>query len=442
MSDRAVATSEGRVTEFSGAAVPLSLKKNFAWTLMGNVVYAGCQWMMLMVMAKLGSPEQVGQFSLGLAVTAPVITFANLQLRGIQATDARREYTFGDYLTLRLITTTAAVAFIFGMAFIGHYQIETAHVIFWVGASEAADVLSDICYGLFQQEERMDRVSRSMLIKGPVSLVALTLGIYLTGKVSWGVAGLAVASAGMLFGYDMRVGRALLGARNSLGDFRPRWNGQVLSRLALTALPLGLVMSLISLNGNMPRYFLERVLGERDLGIFSAIAYLVVAGSTVVSALGQSASPRLAKHYAAGDAPGFRRLLLQLVGVGAGLGVGGVLFTWVLGKPLLTLLYKAEYGQHRDILVLSMVAAAIGFVGSFLGYGMTAARYFKAQLPLFAAVTVILAAACYWLVPAFGLRGAAMASIIGAFVQTLGSGVIVLVALRRLVDASQKGSAT
>jgi hypothetical protein len=48
----------------------LSLRKNFSWTFVGNVVYAACQWGILVALAKLGTPEMVGQFTLGLAVAA------------------------------------------------------------------------------------------------------------------------------------------------------------------------------------------------------------------------------------------------------------------------------------------------------------------------------------------------------------------------------------
>src|SRR5262245_13252375 len=69
-----------------------SLRTNFLWTLAGNVVYAGCQWGMLIVLAKLGTPAMVGEFSLGLAICAPIFMLSNLNLRGVQATDARGEY--------------------------------------------------------------------------------------------------------------------------------------------------------------------------------------------------------------------------------------------------------------------------------------------------------------------------------------------------------------
>ena len=48
---------------------PLTLRRNFSWTFAGNAVYAACQWGMLVVLAKLGSPEMIGQFTLGLAVS-------------------------------------------------------------------------------------------------------------------------------------------------------------------------------------------------------------------------------------------------------------------------------------------------------------------------------------------------------------------------------------
>jgi len=94
---------------------PLTLRRNFSWTFTGNLIYAACQWGMLVVLAKLGSPEMVGQFTLGLAVTAPVIMFTNLQLRGIQATDAKGDYVFSDYLGLRLIGTGLALLIIAGI---------------------------------------------------------------------------------------------------------------------------------------------------------------------------------------------------------------------------------------------------------------------------------------------------------------------------------------
>ncbi len=421
---------------------PLTLRRNFSWTFTGNLIYAASQWGMLVVLAKLGSPEMVGQFTLGLAVTAPVIMFTNLQLRGVQATDAKGDYVFSDYLGLRLIGTGLALLIIAGITLKAGYRLETSLVILTIAVAKAFESITDVFNGLIQQHERMDRIAIALMIKGPLSLLLLAIGVSVTGSVVGGAIGLAIAWGLVLFGWDIRNGRLLLKnsshgiaeadllvadaeRANSQNPLYPRWHRKTLVKLVWLALPLGFVMMLISLNTNIPRYFIERYLGERELGIFAAMSYLMVVGQMVVSALAESASPRLAKYYAAGNSTAFRTLLLKLVGVGLMLGAGGVFVAVVAGKPILTLLYTPEYAERADLFAWLMVAAGMGYVSSFLGYGMTAARYFRVQMPLFVLVTGSCAIACFWLIPTQGVRGAAIALIVGAIVQVVFSlGVI------------------
>src|SRR6266850_6844432 len=85
-----------------------SLRANVTWTLLGNIAYAACQWGMLVAFAKVGDARMVGEFGLGLAITAPVFMFANLQLASVLATDAAGTTTFRDYVGARVMTTSAA----------------------------------------------------------------------------------------------------------------------------------------------------------------------------------------------------------------------------------------------------------------------------------------------------------------------------------------------
>ena len=271
---------------------PLSLTRNFSWTLVGNLVYMGCQWAMLTALAKLGTTGMVGQFVLSLAVTAPILMFSNLNLRAVQATDARQEYQFADYLGLRLVCTLLAVAAIIAIIVLSGYRGETAAVILTVGVAKAFESLSDIYYGLLQQHERMDYIARSMMVKGPLSLIALAMGFYLTGRLVWGACAMALVWGLVLVLYDIPVaGRVLIGKNARTGErkgnfsmlaaMNPRWNWSALGSLTRCSLPLGLVMMLISLNANIPRYFIEHYLGTEQLGIFAAMAYFMLAGNTI-----------------------------------------------------------------------------------------------------------------------------------------------------------------
>ena len=420
----------------------LTLPNNFFWTFAGNAVYAASQWGMLVVLAKLTSPEKVGQFTLGLAITAPVIMFTNLQLRAVQATDAKHQYRFGDYLALRLITTALALLIIVGIVSLAGYREEIALVILVVGLAKAFESISDVFYGLLQQHERMDRIAKSMIIKGLLSLVALGLGVQLTGSIVWGTLGLALVWALILLSYDIRSGAWILGSHRTLiglkppreagtvSELRPTLSIETLRKLTQLTLPLGFVMLLISLNPNIPRYFVEGYLGERELGIFAALAYIMVAGNTVVNALGTAAAPRLAKYYAEGMTEAFNALLLKLAGMGMLLGVAGVLVAYVAGSEVLTLLYGPAYATYVGVFIWLMIAAGIQYVAAFLGYGITAARYFKVQVPLHAGVAAVTGVACTVLVPYHGFYGAASAVIASAVFMLGATALITMYALR------------
>jgi O-antigen/teichoic acid export membrane protein len=425
---------------------PLTLRRNFSWIFVGNAIYAVCQWGMLVVLAKLGTPEMVGQFTLGFAVTAPVIMFTNLQLRTVQATDAKREYRFEDYLGLRLIATSLALGAIAAITIQTGYRWQTAIVILLIGLAKAFESISDVFQGLFQQYERMDRIAISLLFKGPLSLLVLGIGVYLSGSVIWGAMGLALVWAGVLLVYDVPNAIALLRSTfpplpvspsprlspASFNNLKPRWHRPTLLKIIKLSLPLGLVMMLISLNLNIPRYFIERYLGERELGIFAAISYLMLAGQMVLSAMADSATPQLAKLYAQNDEDGFIELLLKLAAIGTFVGVGGLLFAVVAGKQFLTILYKPEYAQYLDVFMWLMIAAAINYSFAFLGYGRTAARYFSIQVPMSSLVTGASALACFWLIPSMGLKGAAIALVVGAVMEAVTNFGVILHAIYRI----------
>ena len=127
---------------------PLSLKSNFAWTLSGNVVYSACQWGMLVLLAKLGTPATVGEFALAVAIAAPVITFACFNLRAVQATDARRERDFGDYLQLRLMALTVAILVIVAIAHSTNQDSSSLAVILIIAFAKALEAVSDVIFGL------------------------------------------------------------------------------------------------------------------------------------------------------------------------------------------------------------------------------------------------------------------------------------------------------
>jgi O-antigen/teichoic acid export membrane protein len=417
---------------------PLTLRRNFSWTFAGSAIYALSQWGVVVVLTKLGNPEMVGQFTLGLAIAAPVVMFTNLQLRHIQVTDAKQQYQFADYFGLRLLSTGLAFLIISLLAWGPSRQLDIALVIWLVGVAKGIESISDICYGFMQKMERMDRVALSQMIKGPLMLVLLGIGVWLSKSVVGGVVGLILAWGGVLIFWEWQNMTFILShltvssEAKSTTSLRPRLHAQKLRQLIGLSLPLGFVMMLISLNTNIPRYYIEHFLSARELGIFGAIAYLVVPGQMTLSAMAESALPRLAKYYAERNREGFKSLLFKLMMIGTAVGLAGVGVALVVGKPFLSNFYSPEYGEYTSLFLYLMIAAGINYAFAFLGYGRTAAQYFRVQVLTSFLVTVSSAIACFLLIPIYGLTGAAFALIIAAFVEAGTNFGVILHALYRI----------
>ena len=387
---------------------------NTAWMTFGQAVYAACQWATLIILARFGGAELVGDYALALAVTTPVFIFSQLQIRYVFVTDVVDRYAFGDYLLVRLMTTGLAGLFLVALMLFGDFSWGVGAVILAVGVARAFESLSDLLYGVSQRHERLDLIGISLVLRAVLGLAALTLGLYLGDRLVVGVLAMAASWAAVLVIYDRRV---TAGWRQQAERRGPRPTPEVLRRaiqLARLGLPLGVTVMLGSLNTNIPRYFVASQIGQQGLGALAAMAYFVIAGDLVVNAIGQSASSRLATSFASGATAAFRRLLGYMLLVSAVLGAAGVLAALVLGPSILRFLYGAEFVQKADIFAWVMTAGAIGYLASPLGYALTAMRWFRLQPVVLATVVAVNALGCYLLVSRYGLGGA-----VGAWIGSL-----------------------
>lgn len=421
---------EPPVSTLAPEAAGASLGRNATWTFIGNAAYAACQWATLVALARLVSPERVGQYALGLAVATPVMIFSLLHLRQVLATDACDAYEFVEYRTVRAAATCLGVVVIVAIVGVAGYPLETAGVIVAVGLSKAFDGMSDIYWGLLQKRAQMRRVAISLIVRNVLSLIALVVVVAVSGSVLAGAVASATCSAAVLLGYDVRIAP---GGRPGGRERRP---GRLrrLAELARKTLPLGVATMLVALNANIPRYFVEGYFGAGLLGVYAAVGSLLAVGITVVTALADSATPRLGQLIAERSLGGFRRLLLKLIAAGVALGAAGVIAALLVGKQVLELLFGTGYVEFDELLLWTMIIAPINYTASFLGYSMTALRLFNVQPFLVAAASAVSVVACLVLVPRHGLLGAVWATGLSLVTQLVGAAAVSAMRLRRTVS--------
>jgi O-antigen/teichoic acid export membrane protein len=234
---------------------------------------------------------------------------------------------------------------------------------------------------------------------------------------------IAFSWLGTLVFYDLAKTLALAG-KNGFGtkvmvsglkslcsmDFQKHKN------LILLALPLGGVIGLISLNSNIPKYFISDILGNEMLGIFAAVSYVVMAGRLIDISIGQTIAPKLAEYTRDNKKSDFIRLNLYFFLLGIGICLSSIVVVFYFGEYILALLYTREFANYNNIFLILVLSNGVAWTFSFLNHAMIVFRQTSQQFAITIITTLSLLVLSGWLIPLKGLLGASVSILIASFI--------------------------
>lgn len=389
----------------------LSIKTNSIWNLLGSLCYALSQWGMIIVIAKFGSPVMVGVFTMGLAITGPIMLLTNLNLSAAIATDTRDEYKFSDYYGLRILSIIIFIMTVSMVLIFGGFNKEASLVIIALCFAKAFESLSDLMFGIMQKNERMDKIALSRIMKSVLSLTTLVVLMYITGELYIASFGLALSWLFIFIIYDLKNA-------GTFTDTRPEFEIHIIYSIIKITIPLGIAQLLASLVTNMPRYLIDYHLGIEMVGYFTALAYIVIAGNTVVSAIGQATVPRLAKYYIT-SLSAFIKLQLTLFIIGLGISTMAILIIRFFGSEILTIMYDSSYAEYGNTFFLLIVSGSLIYLTIFVEFGLIATRKFFIQPYLNIITLVVVSVGSGTLIPIYGLDGGAYALILSSSIRLI-----------------------
>nr|WP_272942213.1 oligosaccharide flippase family protein [Alkalibacillus haloalkaliphilus] len=325
-------------------------------------------------MAKLGSAEMVGQYSLGLAITAPIFLFLSMKLRAVLATTI--DESFINYFYVRLFSSILAL---FISILIGLISLEKELFIILVLISlvKLVESISDITYGKFQQMENFRIIALSKIARALSSILAFALFMFLFSDLVLSLTAQLVFWVIVLLFYDLSkidLKSDLLRRKIYLGEVKT---------IVILSIPLGIAVSLDSLSVNIPRYFISYLEGEYKLGIYVGITYFILIGQIVVTALSQVLIPRFANLYRDNEFKQINSLLNRFIILSCLIGLVGVIISYLLGDYILVKMYSEEYSGYSNVLVVTMIAGTIWYTSGFLNAVILGMRKFKIQVPIF-----------------------------------------------------------
>lgn len=380
-----------------------SLAAGFRWLFAGSVATALSQWGSLAIIARVSTPAILSAYALALSVASVAFALGNLELRTLQVTDHSGSIPFASYFRLRWLTSLVALTGCVLFALVPAQGSVFAMAMLAVAVNRSVDSLSDILYGRLQIAGQLHRIGLSQLLRGAFTLVALPAALWAGVPPATALAAPALGSLAVFCLYDVpgirKEGIRLCWRQPLIGDH--------LRELVRAGGPLTVVAALVAASAALPRLVSARDGDPGMAGVVTALTYLTVAPNLVMTSLGQAGMRKLAASAAAGNRRGYLGGVLRLAGLGAAVGAvvlaGGIL----AGPQLLQLFYGRRFAAHEQELLYFLSAGLLSYLNTGIGYSLSSARIFQAQVPMMAAVCLTSFVACSAWIPRYGIAGAA-----------------------------------
>lgn len=385
------------------------------WLLSGNFIFAFSQWLILIMFARLGDNVSLGNYALALAIVSPVFAIFNLQLRPLYILDANssKKYTYANFYYLRCLSSFLAII---TCVIVSLYYSVSIFVLILVAFLKLLESYSDIIYAYYNAHDKTKLISKSLILKSILSLLGVYFGLL---YFNFYVALMIFVAA--YFSVWFFLDNIYIRRTNELNFTKIDFS------IMSVAIPMGISLGIVTLQGNMPRLFLDKYVSIEKVGVFTILSYFIIIGSIFINSICQYLSPRLTRAWN-DDIAFFKKILSSMLALSFILGIIAIVFSKYLGVYFLLFFYGEKYLTYENELNKIMVAGLFLYLSTVIGYTLTSIGFIKKQVYLFGFILICGLLFSSYFIPLYGLNGAIFTLILSYIVQFF-TGLFILLKL-------------
>lgn len=307
-------------------------KKDFLWNAIGSLIYALASIVLAFAVIRLAGDEEGGIFGFGFSTLGQqMFIIAYFGIRPFHITDRTPEYSFGDYLGTRRLTSLLAIGgsllflgFQLGM---GQYSLHKALILLLLALYKIIDGYADVYESELQRQNRLYRTGQSLAFRTSLSVLTLLGSLFVSGNLLLSV---LLADLMQLFGTWAFAIRVLKADVSETLDVRcSRAHVGTLLR-STSLLFFGVFLDFYVFSAS--KYAIDQQMSDADSGFFNILFMPTSFIYLIANFLIRPMLTRLADQYAAGDGKGFRASVRLMVQAVAGLSLVLLLATLLLGR--------------------------------------------------------------------------------------------------------------
>ena len=401
-----------------------NFNKNFLWNIIGTTFNAFNSLFFMIIVTRINGTTDAGIFTLAYSTACILYIIGVYSGRIFQVTE-NEKISDKEYILNRIITTVIMIAIAIIFVVIKQYDFYKAAIFIIICVYKALEAFSDVLYGILQKKELLYKVGISFFIKALIGLIAFLVTYLITKNLILSSLMIVISNLLVMIFYDfINVKKVLYNSdivkRNNV--FRIFKTGFFIFAISF----LGLYIM------NAPKYAIDDYLTENIQAIYG----IIIMPATVVGLFAQFIiHPYLniiVSLYNENKIKEIKKVIKRIILAIAILGAICILGAYLIGIPVLQLIYGIELNDYKLNLVVIILASSLSVIGTIYSSVLTTIRKTFIQFVIYCIITVIAIVSSYLLTNYFEINGATAAYFIIMTMQFLLYAVISNMILTKL----------
>jgi putative exopolysaccharide biosynthesis protein len=381
-------------------------KRDFIWNLIGTSINSFNSLFFMIVINHINLKSEAGVFTYAYSLMCLFFILATFYNRVYQISKSDK-FSSKDFILYRVLSSILTVIIVFLFSIINGYNLFKLSVIMLICLFRMIEAISDAVYGVLQYKGYLYKSGISLSLKGIIGLIGFTLVDYFTKSITLALVSLIILNLAFFYFYDYKNVKEYLSGKASFNN--------ILLILKET-LPIFIYSFLAMYVANICKYMLDYFDTEEAQNIFGIIfmpstviglcsAYIVVPIITSLNDLLKS------KKYKE-----FNKLVSKMMIILVGVGVVAIIAAYVLGIPVLNVLYGMDLSNYKNLLLLVLVGATFYTLANVYSQVLVLLNVHKMQTLIYVVMSIVSTLICYFLISSYKLSGSVYSYVIFMFI--------------------------
>lgn len=387
----------------------IQFKKNFIWNILGTSTNAFSSLFFMIMVTRINGVDNAGIYTIAFS-TACILYIIGIYAGRIFQVTENEKINDKEFIVNRIISCCLMLIISLLFIFIKQYNIYKALIFVVLCLYKALEAFSDVLYGIMQKNNLLNKVGKSMFSKALISLISFFLIDFITKSLCFSCLMIVLSNILIIIFYDIKN-------IYKITDLKQKVNMKNILKIFKT----GFFVFAISFLGiyimNAPKYAIDDYLNENIQAIFG----IIIMPATVVGLFAQFIiHPYLntiVDLYKKNDVNGMKKIIRNIIFAILILGLLCVIGAYLLGIPILQIIYGIDLNTYRHNLVCILIASTLSVIASIYSSLLTTIRKTFIQFIIYSINAVIAICSSYLLTYKFEINGATIAYFIIMLVQ-------------------------